>query len=78
MTHLKKAINYVVENLSDLDAVRICKHFTLPLHVTNYRLYEEIYDLMEEYGEENDLPENWWLDYTDEDGIFNEVCKIID
>ena len=62
---IKDAIVYVADNLSesDFDAIKICKHFTLPLHVTNYRLYEEIYNLMEEYGEENDLPENWWLDY---------------
>lgn len=28
-------------------------------------LADMIYDLMEEYGEDNDLPEGWWLEYGD-------------
>ena len=31
---------------------------------------DEISDLMEEYGQDNDLQEGWWLEYGDTDDIF--------
>ena len=32
-----------------------------------------IYDLLEEYGEDNDLPEGWWLEYGDIDDILEQL-----
>lgn len=31
---------------------------------------DEIYDCMEQYGEDNDLPEGWWMSYGDIHDIF--------
>ena len=31
---------------------------------------DEINDLMEEYGQDNDLPEGWWFDLADTDEVF--------
>ena len=40
-----------------------------PLFRINHALCDQIYDLMEEYGEEHDLPEGWWLDEADEEEV---------
>lgn len=38
-----------------------------PLFRVNHELSDAIYDLMEEYGADNGLPEGWWLDEHDEE-----------
>lgn len=48
----------------DMDEVRLAikrmyKERSSFGHV-NPTLHDQIYDLLEEYGEENDLPEEWW------------------
>ena len=40
-----------------------------PLHSEDCGLGDEIHDLMEEYGAENDLTEGWWLEEVDENDI---------
>lgn len=32
-------------------------------------LHDEIWDMMEEYGEEHELSEGWWLDHCTPDDI---------
>ena len=34
---------------------------------------DKIYDLLEEYGEDNDLPEGWHLEYGDIEDFFMEI-----
>lgn len=34
---------------------------------------DEIHDLLEERGEEHDLPEGWWANEADMEGILTEV-----
>lgn len=39
-----------------------------------FNLCDEIYDLLEEFGEDEYLPENWWLEYwEDEAEVFNDL-----
>ena len=65
---MKDAINYVRENigLEELDRAReeamFCRK---PIRLVNTELYEDIVDLLEEYGEDNDLPEGWWMEEVD-------------
>ena len=77
-SHFKKAIEYVRENKGWSDAeeqvaLADMDEFRCPL--SHARCGEEIADnisdLMEEYGEDNDLPEGWWLNYVgDAEDIF--------
>lgn len=36
-------------------------------------LADDISDLLEEYGEDNDLPEGWWCVYGDIDDIIEQI-----
>ena len=33
----------------------------------------DIIDLLEEYGQDNDLPEGWWCEYGDIDDIVEQL-----
>lgn len=60
MSDIEKAIEYVRRNV-DLQDVLIAKlnmeFLREPLYRVNNTLCDEIYDLMEEYGSDNELPE---------------------
>lgn len=65
MNDIEKAIEYVRDNV-DLEDVLTAKlnmaFLREPLYRVNNTLCDEIYDLMEEYGSDNELPEGWWLE----------------
>lgn len=68
----RRAVEYVRENKTWTEAEQavaleyVGKRMPLPENITN-----AIYDLMEEYGENNGYPEGWWLEEgQDEDDIF--------
>lgn len=69
---MKDAIDYVRQNV-DMDEVRYTIHqmekSRLPLYNANPNLCDQIYDLMEEYGQDNGFPENWWFEHNDEESI---------
>jgi hypothetical protein len=69
---VKKAIIHVRLNI-DMDdverAMTIIDHQRCPLYQADPSLDCQIYDLMEEYGQDNDLPEGWWMSEIDEDEI---------
>lgn len=77
-SHFEKALQYVRDNktwteaeeqvaLNDMDRWRCPLTHTQ----TGERIADQINDLMEEYGEDNDLPEGWWLDeVSDAEDIF--------
>lgn len=78
MTDLEKAIQYVRDNKNWSDAeerVALDKinQFRCGIAQASPSISDKICDLMEEYGEENDLPEGWWYDLADEDDIFYEL-----
>lgn len=77
MSHYTRAIDYVSRNIDDEElwhAWNVMESDKMPLHKADPVLYDRIYDLMEEYGENEGLPENWWHDYTDDpQDIFLEL-----
>ena len=64
MNEFQKAIHYVKEQLDQHDISLIAEDDGT------------IYDLMEEYGADNDLPEGWWLNYGDESDVLAELSKL--
>lgn len=75
-TDIERAIKFVRKNI-DMDDVRyirgcVDKHHSC-VRAENPDMLTRIYDLMEEYGADNDLSEGWWLDEMDEEEIFDEL-----
>lgn len=78
MTTFEKAVQYVRDNktwseaedslaLERINNLRCCIDFASP------EICTEIHDLMEEFSQENDLPEGWWYNEANEDDIFFEL-----
>lgn len=73
---VKDALAYVRANVDMYDverAMTIIDHQRCPLYQADPTLDCQIYDLMEEYGQDNDLPEGWWMSEIDEDEILFEL-----
>ena len=73
---VKNAIIYVRCNVDMDDVVRamsIIDRNRCPLYQADPMLDNQIYDLIEEYGQDNDLPECWWMSEIDEDEILFEL-----
>lgn len=78
--HFDKAIQYVKEKHTWSDAcvqhaLEIIEECRCPIDQASDEISYEIHDLMEEYGQDNDLPEGWWYQYGDEDDVFWELLK---
>lgn len=69
---LEKSLKYVRKyvDIEDLNYKR-CKAMEMrcPFSLTYPIMTDDIADLLEEYGEDNDLPEGWWCEYGDIDDI---------
>ena len=68
------AIRYVRENKSWSDeeeaaALTRMDEERCSLSHANYRIADQIHELLEQFTKENDLPEEWWLDWFEEDSI---------
>ena len=75
-TEIELAIEYVRKNI-DMDDVnyirgRVWKNHSC-VRAEDPGILTRIYDLMEEYGADNELPENWWLEEMDEEEIFEQL-----
>lgn len=78
MTDLEKAIQYVRENKTWSDAeervaLDIIGHMRCSIDLASPKICDEIHDLMEEWSEDNDMPEGWWYEDANEDDIFFEL-----
>lgn len=75
-THFEKALDYVRENI-DIDYLKGCvttaMQMRMPLGCVAPLLVNNIADLMEEYGQDNDLPEGWWCKECDIDEIIELI-----
>ena len=71
MNHFEKAVAYVREHvdMADVAQAKVKMGEKNPLFRINHTLCDDIYDLMEEYGADHDLPEGWWLDEADEEEV---------
>ena len=72
---IEKAIQYVRENKTWSDAEeRVAldniDHMRCDLAQASNKIYCDIHDLMEEWSDDNEMPENWWWAYVSEDDIF--------
>lgn len=80
METTRKAIAYVKDNVRKyevLDAFYRAYDTHTSLADVNPRLANDIYDLMEEYGQDNDLPKGYWLEeYDGEEDVFFELVDI--
>ena len=73
--HFEKALQYVRENhrwseACEAYALEIINVYRCPIDSASDEIASEICDLMDEYGKDNDLPEDWWREFGDEDDIF--------
>lgn len=73
---MKKALDYIRQNV-DIGyvnyLVRNAKGMRYPTGYLDPVFAGLIYDLLEEYGEDNDLPEGWWLEQGDIDDIIEQL-----
>lgn len=77
----EQCIEYVYNNLNTLTFdlphtySRMCVNRT-PLHLENKSLFQHIMDLVEDFGIDNDLDENWWVDeMIDVENVFDDLLK---
>lgn len=77
MGNLEQALQYVREHKTwteeqETRALLEIDHSRCPLRMTHdgREIEEGIHDLMEEYSDENYLPEEWWYEEGDAEDIF--------
>lgn len=73
-SRLKKAIDYVKSNMDEDDMAILQAEMNkcYKMHLIpgeNVMDCSKVIDLLEEYGDENDLPEGWWEEYGDIEDI---------
>lgn len=76
MKELEKALNHVRKNV-DMGFINLCickaMNMSCPFSLAYPILADDISDLLEEYGEDNDLPEGWWFEYGGIDDIIEQL-----
>lgn len=80
VSDMDNAIAYVAKQVTKDEIRATYALMTLrrvPMFSVNNQLSDQIYDLMEEYGQDNDLPEGWWLTEYDEEEIFLKMVDAI-
>lgn len=79
-SEINKAVAYVSNNM-DADELKVIKAQVNLAWETRQQITtsfdDEVEDLMEEYGEENDLPEGWWLNDCELDEVLIKLALII-
>lgn len=77
MSNIKeKALSYVRKNI-DEDYLAYLSNkanaMRCPISLVDPLFADTVYDLFEEFGDDNELPENYWLEFGDIDDIMNEL-----
>lgn len=74
---MEQALDYIRERLEDyeLEEIRAKVNSAYEQHTTPtaYNDFSHIADLLEEYGEDNDYPEGWWMELGDLDDWVVEI-----
>lgn len=77
MDELDKALQYVGDNIDMVDieyaVYQADKYHCMPSNVSN--VGEKVADLLEEYGDDNELPEGWWEEYGEIDDIIFKLYE---
>ena len=75
-THFEKALNYVRKH-GDMPYINHCIVRAMEMRCLFSLAFpieaDDIADLLEEYGQDNDLPEGWWCEYGDIDDIVEQI-----
>ena len=70
--HIIEAINLARANVEQFEIEEgwyyISRREPIPT-----KIQDKLYDFLEEYGDDNDLPENWWAEYCDLEDFFMEL-----
>ena len=71
----EKALQYIRDNhewsdASQAHALEMIDKMRCPIEQASYEIEEEICDLMDSFGYENDLPDGWWGDWDTDDIFF--------
>lgn len=72
----EKALSYVRKNIDeDYLAFVSSKASAMrcPISLLDPLFADTVYDLLEEFGADNELPENYWMEFGDIDDILNEL-----
>lgn len=73
---IEKALNYVRKNI-DEDYLAYLSNkanaMRCPISLIDPIFADAVYDLLEEFGDDNELPENYWMEFGDVDDIMNEL-----
>ena len=69
---IEKAIEYVLENIDDLDVRNALRYQYFRMPVDKDFIYK-VFDLLEEFGQDNDLSEEWYYNEYDEDQLIDMV-----
>lgn len=76
MSHLKKAIESIREQIDEYDLYHMrmdCAIQRTPFSHLYPQDADDIADLLEEYGQDNDLPEGWWCEHGD----INDIIEML-
>lgn len=69
--HFKRAVAYIAQNLEKHEIedgwAHIGRRMPIPCEIE-----DKIRDLLDDYGADNDLDEDWWCEYDIED-FFEEI-----
>lgn len=66
---IKSAVDYLRDNLERYE-IEMGWHYIGKREPIPVELEDKIYNLLEEWGDDNDLPECWWEEYGDIEDIF--------
>ena len=70
--HFKRAVAYIRQNLEQYEIENAWAHIGRRMPIT-CEIQDKIRDLLNEYGEDNDLGEDWYLEYGDIEDFFMEI-----
>lgn len=73
---INKALNYVSKHIDEdyLDYLSSkASAMRCPISLIDPIIADTVYDLLEEFGEDHELPENYWMEFGDIDDIMNEL-----
>ena len=73
---IEKSLNYVRKNI-DWDYLDYLSNkanaMRCPISLVDPLFADTVYDLLEEFVYDNELPENYWMEFGDIDDILNEL-----
>lgn len=73
---IEKALSYVRKNI-DMDYLAFVSSkasaMRCPISLVDPLFADTVYDLLEEFVDDNELPENYWMEFGDIDDILNEL-----